>query len=243
MLSIAPLVILLDVDNTLLDNDAFTVSLGHRLRHDFGPEGHDAYWAHFDALRESLGYADYLSALQRFRMGRETDPRVFMLSSFLLDYPFAERLYPRALDVITHLQTQGLTALLSDGDAVFQPRKIQRSGLWDAVGGRVMITLHKEQMRDAILRRFPARHYLMVDDKPHLLTAMKAAFGSRLTTVFVRQGHYAQGAEANGQTPPPDHSVKRIAELLRFDHRSLVETQRPTAGARATLAQVVMQTS
>lgn len=226
MLSITPLVILLDVDNTLLDNDSFTVSLGHRLRHDFGPDGHDAYWAHYDALREELGYADYLTALQRFRIGREDDRRVFMLSSFLLDYPFTERLYPRALEVIAHLQTQGLTAILSDGDAVFQPRKIQRAGLWDAVCGRVMITLHKEQVRDAILRRFPARHYLMVDDKPDLLAAMKTTFGTRLTTIFVRQGHYAQQADAAAPPPAADHSIKRISDLLTFDLAALRPAKR-----------------
>jgi FMN phosphatase YigB (HAD superfamily) len=241
MLTIQPLVILLDVDNTLLDNDAFMVSLGNRLRHDFGAQGHDAYWAEYHALRAGLGYADYLGALQRFRIRRETEPRVLNLSSFLLDYPFAERLYPRALDVMAHLRTQGLTALLSDGDAVFQPRKVQRSGLWDAVGGRVMITLHKERMRDAIVRRFPGRQYLMVDDKPHLLTAMKAAFGERLTTVFVRQGHYALGIEPEALDPPPDHSVKRIAELMRFDSRWLVTAKHLPPGALAPRAQVTLR--
>ena len=134
----ADIVFLLDVDNTLLDNDRFGADLGARLEQAFGADQRDRYWAIFTALREALSYADYLGALQKFRFGLDDDPQLLQLSSFLLDYPFADRLYPRALEVIGYLNTLGLTVVLSDGDVVFQPRKVQRSGIWDAVGGRVL---------------------------------------------------------------------------------------------------------
>jgi FMN phosphatase YigB (HAD superfamily) len=184
-------IFLLDVDNTLLDNDHIIADLRDHLEREFGSESRDRYWAIFEALRDELGYADYLGALQRYRLGALTDPRLLLMSSFLVDYPFVERLYPGALDVIRHLRAWGPTVILSDGDVVFQPRKVQRSGLWDAVEGRVLIYIHKEQMLDAVLQRYPAGHYVMVDDKLRILAAMKAALRNSLTTVFPRQGHYA----------------------------------------------------
>ena len=187
----ADIVFLLDVDNTLLDNDRFGADLGARLEQAFGADQRDRYWAIFTALREALSYADYLGALQKFRFGLDDDPQLLQLSSFLLDYPFADRLYPRALEVIGYLNTLGLAVVLSDGDVVFQPRKVQRSGIWDAVGGRVLICVHKEKTLDAMQRRYPARHYVMIDDKRQLLAAMKRSFGETLTTFFVYQGHYA----------------------------------------------------
>ena len=188
-------VVLLDVDNTLLDNDRIIDDLRQHLAREFGAVSGERYWAIFEALRQELGYADYLGALQRYRADVEAngagDPRLLMVSTFLVDYPFADRLYPHALDVVAKLGTLGPTVIVSDGDVVFQPRKIQRSGLWHAVEGRVLIYVHKETMLDAIAELYPARRYVMVDDKQRLLTAMKAVWQERLFTVFPRQGHYA----------------------------------------------------
>lgn len=209
-------VFLLDVDNTLLDNDRFKADLDARLVRDFGAGDAARYWALYDSVREDLGYADYLATLQAFREGLDADPDLLQMSGFMLEYPFAQRLYPGALEVIAHLHTLGMPVVLSDGDVVFQPRKVQRSGLWDALQGRVLIYLHKQHMLDAVQRRFPARHYVMVDDKPHLLAEMKQVMGARLTTVFVRQGHYAAEAVGKTFTPSPDIVVERIGELAGF---------------------------
>jgi FMN phosphatase YigB (HAD superfamily) len=209
-------VFLLDVDNTLLDNDRFSADLDARLERDFGAAQRTRYREIYAALRDQLGYADYLGALQVFRAGLDEDVDLLRMSAFLLDYPFAELLYPQALDSIAHLHTLGTPVVLSDGDIVFQPRKIQRSGLWDAVQGRVLVYLHKERMLDAMQRRFPARHYVMIDDKPHLLAAMKPAMGDRLTTIFVRQGHYARDAICDAISPAPDITIARISDLLQL---------------------------
>ena len=210
-------VILLDVDNTLLDNDRFGADLGDHLAQLFGAAERDRYWAIFAALRTELGYADYLTTLQKFRVGREEDPQLLLMSQFMLEYPFAERLYPGALETVAHLHTLGLPVILSDGDIVFQPRKIQRSGIWRAVDGRVIVGVHKERSLDAMRRRFPATHYLMVDDKPQLLVAMKRLLGPQLTTVFVRQGHYATEARDTVFDPAPDLCIDHIADLLEHD--------------------------
>lgn len=210
-------VFLLDIDNTLLDNDRFAADLGERLQHDFGVHGRDRYWALYAAVREKMGYADYLSPLQDLRAELEDDPVLLQMSGFLLDYPFAERFYPDALATVEHLHTLGTPVVLSDGDVVFQPRKIQRSGIWDAVHGSVLVFKHKQHMLDAVQQRFPAAHYVMVDDKPLLLAAMKTVMGNRLTTVFVRQGHYAREAVGQSIDPPPDLTIERIGELVDFD--------------------------
>jgi len=204
-------VFLLDVDDTLLDNDRFSADLSARLERDFGTGGRDRYHALYEARRVETGYADYLGALQAFRDGDEREDRLLRMSGFLLDYPFADRLYPHALEAIAHLRTLGTVGILSDGDIVFQPRKIQRAGLWDAVDGKVLVYVHKERMLDAVQRHFPARHYVMVDDKPTLLAAMKRVLGDRLTTIFVRQGHYAAAGDA--VAPAPDRSIAHIGEL------------------------------
>lgn len=210
-------VFLLDVDNTLLDNDRFAADLGERLLQDFGAHRRDRYWALYAAVRETLGYADYLTPLQDLRAELGDDQDLLQLSGFILDYPFSERFYPDALATVEHLYTLGTPVVLSDGDVVFQPRKIQRSGIWDAVQGRVLIFKHKQHMLDAMQQRFPAVHYVMVDDKPLLLAAMKTVMGDRLTTVFVRQGHYAREAVGQSIDPPPDLTVERIGELVGFD--------------------------
>ena len=213
MLTPAPVVFLLDVDNTLLDNDRFAADLTARLDRDFGEAERERYWSVYSELRDNLGYADYLGALQMFRAGNDNVLALLQMQAFLLDYPFNARLYPRALDAIGHLSLMGTTAILSDGDIIFQPRKIQRSGVWDAVDGRVLVYLHKESMLDAVQRAFPAKHYVMIDDKPQLLAAMKRVLAERLTTVFVRQGHYAAESEHIVIDPAPGLTVEHIGDL------------------------------
>ena len=223
MTSPGDVVFLLDCDNTLLDNDLVEDDLRDHLAREFGVESRDRYWAIFEQLRAELGCADYLGTLQRYRLGDVSDPRLLLMSSFLVDYPFAGRLYPGALDVIRHLQTTGLTVILSDGDVVFQPRKIQRSGLAAAVEGRVLIYIHKEQMLEAVAKRYPARHYFMVDDKLRILSVMKKQWEDRLTTVFPRQGHYALDRKNIIAYPPADLTVKRIGDLVDYDLTALFD--------------------
>jgi FMN phosphatase YigB (HAD superfamily) len=215
-------VFLLDCDNTLLDNDRVQADLGAHLEREFGAENRDRYWSILEALREELGYTDYLGALQRYRVQAMTEPRLLQMSSYLVDYPFAERLYPGVLEAIAHLDRSGPTVILSDGDVVFQPRKIQRSGLWQAVEGRVLVYIHKERMLDEVARRYPARHYVMVDDKLRVLAAMKVAWRGRLTTVFPRQGHYALDPQNLAAYPPADLAIERIGDLIHCDLPTLI---------------------
>ena len=214
-------VFLLDCDNTLLDNDAVLEDLRDHLARECGVATRDRYWAMFEDLRRELGYADYLGALQRYRLANQTDTRLLLMSSFLVDYPFHARLYPGALAVLGHLATFGPTVILSDGDAVFQPRKIQRSGLWEAVEGRVLIFIHKEEMLDAVVAAYPARHYVMIDDKLRILARIKGVWGGRVTTVFPRQGHYARDASILAAYPAADVTVGRIGDLLEVGRRQL----------------------
>lgn len=220
-------VFLLDVDNTLLDNDRIEADLKNHLDHEFGAENRRRYWTIFETLRAELGYADYLGALQRYRLEDLNDPKLLLMSSFLVDYPFARRLYPGALDVIKHLRKWGPTVILSDGDVVFQPRKVQRSGLWETVEGRVLIYIHKEQMLEAVVRRYPAGHYIMVDDKLRVLAAMKAIWGERLRTVFPRQGHYAFDSKNIAAYPPADLTIEHIGQLVEYDLAALLGTSPP----------------
>jgi FMN phosphatase YigB (HAD superfamily) len=222
----ADVIFLLDVDNTLLDNDRIIADLHVHLAQEVGAACADRYWAIFETLREELGYADYLGALQRSRTdinyGGHDDHRLLLTSSFLVDYPFADRLYPGALDVVARLGELGPTVILSDGDVVFQPRKVLRSGLWQAVSGRVLIYIHKETMLAEVQRLYPARRYVMVDDKQRLLTAMKEVMGERLITVFPRQGHYAEDPANVVRYPAADCTVERIGDLLELDIGSLL---------------------
>ncbi len=215
---------LIDVDNTLLDNDRFIADLHARLDETFGAEDASRYWTGFEQLRASLGYVDYLGALQLFRAGASrdgmSDAQLLRMSEFVIDYPFADRLYPGVHDTLKHLRRHGPTVILSDGDVVLQPRKVQLSGLWEATEGRVLIYVHKEQMLDVVERSHPSRHYVMIDDKLRILSAMKAIWGPRLTTVFVRQGHYALDAAANAPYAPADITVERISDLINFDFPS-----------------------
>jgi FMN phosphatase YigB (HAD superfamily) len=221
MTSPGKVVSLFDVDNTLLDNDRVMDDLGNHLEQEFGADTRDRYFAILEELYAELGYADYLGALQRYRLEDVCDPRLLLMSSFLVDYPFAKRLYPGSLAALDHVRPLGATVILSDGDVVFQPRKVQRSGLWEAVEGRVLIYIHKEQMLDDVERRFPARHYVMVDDKLRILTAMKRIWGERLTTVWPRQGHYALDPQNPAAYPPPDLTVEFIGDLVNYDLNAL----------------------
>jgi FMN phosphatase YigB (HAD superfamily) len=218
----ARVVCLLDVDNTLLDNDRITADLLDHLASEFGVATRERYQAIFETLRTELGYADYLGALQRYRAENLHDPRILGLSSFLLDYPFASRLYPGALAALAHLSAWGPTVILSDGDVVFQPRKIERSGLAAAVGGRVLIYVHKEQELDDLAAKYPADHYVLVDDKLRILTAVKTAWGARLVTVFPRQGHYALDPAEVAKYPAADVTIEGIGDLAGFAREQLL---------------------
>jgi FMN phosphatase YigB (HAD superfamily) len=216
MTSPKEILFLFDVDNTLLDNDRVQDDLRNHLEREFGAETRDRYWAIFEEMRAEFGYTDYLGALQRYRLEDLCDPRLLMMSLFLVDYPFANRLYPGSLGALEHVRAWGPTVILSDGDVVFQPRKVQRSGLWEAVEGRVLIYIHKEQMLDDVELRYPARHYVMVDDKLRILAAMKRIWGDRLTTVWPRQGHYALDRKAIATYPSADITIERIGDLLNY---------------------------
>jgi FMN phosphatase YigB (HAD superfamily) len=210
------LVCLLDVDNTLLDNDRVTADLRGYLEREVGPRSTRRYWELFEELRNELGYADYLGALQRYRLENPRDARVLHVSAFLIDYPFANRLYPESLDVIDYLKGFAGVAILSDGDVVFQPRKVERSGIGSAVDDQVLIYVHKEKELEDVEARLPAEHYVVIDDKLRILAAVKAVWGDKVTTVFPRQGHYAHDPEVLRTYPPADITVERIGEVLRL---------------------------
>ena len=221
----ADIVFLVDVDNTLLDNDQLISDLMDHIAREYGTASQDRYSQILEEVRSRLGYVDYLGALQQYRLEHLEVQGLLGMSSFLIDYPFAERLYPKALQVLEHLQSMGDTVILSDGDVVFQPRKIQRSGIWDAVEGRVLIYVHKEQMLSAVEKRYPARHYVMIDDKLRILDSLRNQWHDRVTTVFPRQGHYAHDKAAIAGFAPADVVVERIAELLDYDARDLLNGQ------------------
>jgi FMN phosphatase YigB (HAD superfamily) len=222
----ASTVFLFDVDNTLLDNDRVSADLRRFLIREVGAGRADQYFDLLERLRDELGYSDYLGALQRYRVAHPRDPHLLTVSSFLVNYPFANRLYPGSLDAVEHAARFGPTVILSDGDVVFQPRKVERSGLSDAVGGRVLIYIHKEQELDDVQRRYPAEHYVLIDDKIRILTAAKAIWGARLTTVFPRQGHYALGPDV-ARYPAPDITLARIGDLCALDLPTLRGEARP----------------
>ncbi len=220
--SVKDLVFLFDVDNTLLDNDRLQNDLFRHIEHEFGKKALARYQAIFEELRSQLGYADYLGALERYRIENMHDPRLLHMANWLVEYPFAARLYPKALDVVKRARRWGQVAILSDGDAVFQPRKVERSGLWKAFGGHVLIFIHKEQELKAVERFYPAKHYVMVDDKLRLLQAIKDVWGKRVTTVFVKQGHYARDKKAIAEYRPADMTVRHIGDLLELKRTAFI---------------------
>jgi len=221
-------VFLFDVDNTLLNNDQVTRDMKAHLEREVGALGAKRYWAIFETLRAELGYADYLGALQRYRIEYPHDLRLLTVSRFLINYPFANRLFPNSLDVIERAKSLGLAALLTDGDVVFQPRKVERSGLLEAIEGRVLVYVHKEHELADVARRYPSKHYVVVDDKLRLLTAIKKIWRARVTTVFVRQGHYALDPKILAACPPADITLERIGELLGYELTDLVAASRNT---------------
>jgi len=211
------LVLLFDVDNTLLDNDGLQHDLREHLAEVFGIETCERYWAIMEQLRGELGYVDYLGALQRYRLETLHDPKILLMSNWLIEYPFQDRLYPGAMAVVERVRSVGLPVILSDGDAVFQPRKVVRSGLWSAFRDNVLIYVHKEQELADVERLYPADHYVLVDDKLRILDKVKRLWGDRVTTVFPRQGHYAQDAETLANYPKADIEIERIGDLLELD--------------------------
>ncbi len=211
------LVVLFDVDNTLVDNDTVQADMRDHLASHYGPAARDRFFEIIEELRASLGYVDYLGSLEKLRMEQMHDPRILRIASWLVDYPFAKRLYPSAIDVVHHAATTGRTVVLSDGDAVFQPRKVERSGLWEAFHNNVLIFVHKEEELAVVEQFYPAKHYVLVDDKLRILTAVTRVWGQKVTTVFVRQGHYATDTKAIAALPPADITIDRIADLLTFD--------------------------
>ena len=226
-----PIVFLADVDNTLIDNDGIQQDLKDHLERVYGLASRVRYWKILDDLFDEVGYRDYLGALQRYRVEHPRQVELLSMSSFLIDYPFANRLFPAALELLKRLRTLGPTVILSDGDVVFQPRKVERAGLSDAVDGRVLIYVHKEEALDDVECRFPADHYVLVDDKLRILTAVKKVWGERVTTVFVRQGSYARDPKTVGAFPPADVTIERIADLLRWDAPRLETASRRAASS------------
>jgi len=215
-------VVLFDVDNTLLDNDAVQGELRDHLERNYGVEARDRYWELFEQHRSELGYADYLGALERYRVEELHDPRVLRIGNWLVDYPFRDRLYAGALDAVRHARQWGAPVILSDGDAVFQPRKVERSGLWNEFADRVLIYIHKEQELDDVEHWYPARHYVLIDDKLRILHAVKQIWGDRVTTVFPRQGHYALDPKEIAAHPPADITIESIGELVRLDRAAML---------------------
>jgi FMN phosphatase YigB (HAD superfamily) len=216
------IVFLFDVDNTLIDNDHVQADLSKHLEQTYGAAARDRYWEIFEELRTELGYADYLGALERYRVEEIHRPDVLRMSSWLVDYPFADRLFPGALDAVKHVAQWGTTVILSDGDAVFQPRKVERSGLWGAFGDRVLIYIHKEQELEQVERLYPADHYVLIDDKLHILSVVKKIWGERVTTVFPKQGHYAFDAKILANHPAADIEIARIGDLCSYDLAALL---------------------
>ena len=214
-------VFLFDVDNTLLDNDRVQADLGRHLAECYGEQTRDRYWAIFEELRLELGYTDYIGALERYRLEAVHDPKVLRMANWLVDYPFQARVYPNAVAAVQHAQRAGVTAILSDGDAVFQPRKVERSGLWPVFGDNVLIYVHKELELADVERHFPARHYVMIDDKLRILDAIKRIWADRVTTMFVRQGHYATDPEVLAEYPPADMTIEKIGDLVQLDLSAL----------------------
>jgi haloacid dehalogenase-like hydrolase len=210
-------VFLFDVDNTLIDNDRVQAHLKEHLEQAYGAATRDRYWEILEELRNELGYVDYLGALERYRIEAMHRPEVLRMSSWLVDYPFADRLYPGALDAVKHVQQWGTPVILSDGDAVFQPRKVERSGLWRAFDNRILIYIHKEQELEDVGRHYPANHYVLIDDKLRILSAVKEIWGERVTTVFPKQGHYAFDTNVLAEYPPADIELAKIGDLLTYD--------------------------
>ena len=222
-MSTPDIVFLFDIDNTLVDNDHVQADLKQHLATTYGPDARDRYWEILEQLRTELGYVDYLGALERYRLEALHRPEILRMSNWMIDYPFADRVYPGAMDAVRHVRQWGLPVVLSDGDAVFQPRKVERSGIWKEFDGRVLIYIHKEEELDDVERLYPARHYVLIDDKLRILTVAKKVWGERVTTIFPKQGHYALDQAVLTQYPPADVELAAIGDLVKFDLKQLVK--------------------
>ena len=229
MTRLHPIVFLVDVDNTLIDNDGIQQDLKDHLEQTYGAVARDRYWLILEELMVELGYRDYIGALQKFRVEHPRDIELLSMSSFLMDYPFADRLYPHALAVLERLRSVGTTVLLTDGDVVFQPRKVEHAGLGKVANGDVLVYIHKEEALEDVERRFPAAHYVLVDDKLRILDAIKKIWGERVTTVLPRQGQYAHDAKVLSALPPADVTIERIGDLLDYDLARLPAAAKPSA--------------
>jgi FMN phosphatase YigB (HAD superfamily) len=229
MTPLHPIVFLVDIDNTLVDNDGIQQDLKDHLERTYGLAARERYWRILEDLFVELGYRDYIGALQRFRVEHPQEIELLSMSSFLMDYPFADRLYPGALEVLKRLRSFGPTVILSDGDVVFQPRKVEHAGIADAVDGHVLIYIHKEEALADVERRYPAEHYILVDDKLRILDAVKQVWGARVTTVLPRQGQYAHDAKVISALPPADVTIERIGDLLDYDLPRLLASPRALA--------------
>ncbi len=224
-MSTPDIVFLFDIDNTLVDNDHVQADLKQHLATTYGPDARDRYWEILEQLRTELGYVDYLGALERYRLEALHRPEILRMSNWMIDYPFADRVYPGGLDAVRHVRQWGLPVVLSDGDAVFQPRKVERSGIWNEFEGRVLIYIHKEEELDDVERLYPARHYVLIDDKLRILSTAKKVWGDRVTTIFPKQGHYALDPAVLTQYPPADVELAAIGDLLKYDLTRLVNQQ------------------
>src|SRR6516164_1972201 len=231
-------VFLVDVDNTLIDNDRIQADLRRHLEREFGAACRDRYWTILEQLFGELGYRDYLGALQRYRVEHPKDIHLLSMSSYLVDYPFANRLYPGALDVLEQFRGWARTVILSDGDVVFQPRKVERSGIFETVDGHVLIYIHKEEELEDVAQRYPARHYVLVDDKPRILAAVKKLWGDRVTTVLPRQGQFAHAADAASYRPAADLMVERISDLLAYDFTDFIPDRYTSGSERRSPTQL-----
>ena len=229
-----PFVFLVDVDNTLVDNDGIQQDLKDHLEQTYGVAARDRYWRILEDLMVELGYRDYIGALQIFRVEHPREIELLAMSSFLMDYPFAGRVYPKALEVLKRLRSLGPTVILSDGDVVFQPRKVEHAGLARVADGNVLIYIHKEEALEDVERRFPAEHYILIDDKLRILDAVKRIWGARVTTVFPRQGQYAHDAKLLSALPPPDVTIERIGDLLDLDLTRLLAPRNLESSLRVT---------
>lgn len=216
-------VFLFDVDNTLLDNDRVSKDLRGFLGKEVGEKRNNHYWEIFEKLRKELGYADYLGALQRYRVENPYDSHLLAVSTYLINYPFANRLFPNSLDALEHCKQFGKVVILTDGDVVFQPRKIERSGLLEAVEKNILIYIHKELELADVERRYPAKHYVLVDDKLRILSAIKKVWGKKVTTVFPRQGHYAFDEKEIAKYPAADITIERIGDMLELDESEMLK--------------------
>ncbi len=221
------LVFLIDVDNTLIDNDAVKKDLDEHITVELGPALAARFWEIYEQARKERETVDIPLALSRLRTQTslaDMDEQTYLhVHSIFDNYPFFERLYPGTLETLHYLRTLGLTVIVSDGDRFFQAEKIFASNLAEAVEGRVLIYIHKQQHLDEIVRQYPADHYVMIDDKPEILADTKELWGKRVTTAFVQQGKYA--AEQKPPNFAPDISVLHIADLRNYSATQFLQGQ------------------